>query len=336
MRRRELRRQRRPQGQAREDDPRHGDPRRHPLERRHAGKDEQRGAQVGGDHLAVGEHVGAGHGEQQAERGGGEAPRRPRPQEHDRGQGGGEEQDHRPPAEQQPVAVVPTVEEASADLVGPPHRPRRVVGGEAHVHRHQRGGGEPRDERRVVGVEAELAEAEGAVSGREVHDLVVHRGLGAQAREAEAEQQREPGGEHDGIADATPRRGRVGHGRTLSNKGRVLNSRACGLRRLGIEWRVALIVSVLAVAAVLLDVTPAAARARAVSAGVALGPARGPDQRALAGRSRDRRWLFWPWPASRPRAAAAARRSWWPPRSRWAGCSSSPSSDWRRRAPRGR
>ncbi len=120
----------------------------------------------------MGEDVGRERGEQ--ERGGGrpppEEPERHREDRDEEARGEGD--DRQPPEEEQPVGVVPAVQEALPELPLPGRRPGPGVGLHGRSNRQERRRGEELHEGGLLGVQAVVAEGEVGVARRQVRALV--------------------------------------------------------------------------------------------------------------------------------------------------------------------
>ncbi len=106
----------------------------------------------------------------------------------------GEGDDRQPPEEQQPVGIVPAVQEAPPELPLPGGRPGPGVGLQYGSNREERRRGEELHERRLLGVQAVVAEGEVGVARGQVRALVERGRVAAQGVDREPRLQGHRGG----------------------------------------------------------------------------------------------------------------------------------------------
>ena len=149
------------------------------LEGAHESRDrqeeEEREGEVGRDERAVGEDVGRERGETERRGRGTGAEAAARLEEDGDEKARGERHHRQPAEEEQPVGVVPAVQEAPAELPLPRLGPREVVRCATGPHGEERRRGEQLHERRLLGVQPVVAESEVGVARRQVGALVERR-----------------------------------------------------------------------------------------------------------------------------------------------------------------
>ncbi len=202
----ELARQSSPGGQAGEEDARGRDAVSDRLEGNDAQEDEQRDREVRGHDLTVRQHVGAEQAQEERDRPGQEPEMPLGPEQHRRAQHAPEGHHRQTSPEEDPVPVVPFVEETVAELPllaeGP--RSRRVR--HPDVQEQQRQRGQLLGQRRMLGVHPEVAEGQIGVAGRKVGRLVVDRGRGPHAGDGEGGVGQDPRREQAQDAELSGRR----------------------------------------------------------------------------------------------------------------------------------
>ena len=201
-------------------------------ERHDREEEEEREGEVGGDEGAVGEDVGRQRGEAERRRGRGVAEPAPRLQEDGDDEARGEGHDRQPPEEEQAVGVVPAVQEAPPELPLAGFHPGPGVGLQHRPHREERRRGQELRERRLLRVQAVVAEGEVGVARRQVSALVEGGRAPAHRVNGEAGLEGHGGGhERDGRAPA--------HGRGAPAAGRgTTSSTACAIARAAIRWAI--------------------------------------------------------------------------------------------------
>jgi hypothetical protein len=188
------------------------------FERDHGQEEEQRDGHVVRHDAPVRDDVGAQRGEDgraEAGRGAEQAPG-PRVDGHD--QEAGQARDHEPAPEEQPVAVVPPVEEPLAPLPRAAALPGQVVGVGAHVHEQERHRGDHAGQGRVRRVHAQVALGERRVADGQVDDLVERGGLPELAGHGQHAHDQDEAGDR-------------GPGRQAADRLRVLQERSARARR---------------------------------------------------------------------------------------------------------
>ena len=180
----------------------------------------------------MGEDVGRQRGEAERRRGRGGAEPPPGLQEDRDDQARGEGHDRQPPEEEQAVGVVPAVEEAPPELPLAGFRPGPGVVLQDRPHREERRRGQELRERRLLRVQAVVAEDEVGVARRQVSALVEGRRAPAHGVDGEAGLEGHGGGhERD--------RGAAAHGRGAHAAGRgTTSSTACAIARAAIRWAI--------------------------------------------------------------------------------------------------
>ncbi len=156
-----------------------------------------------------------GHGRRRSE-----AP--PRLDEHGHEQAGREGDDRQAAEEEQPVAVVPAIQKTPAELPLPRLAPRHVVLVQRRMERDEGCGREQLHERRLLGVQAVVAEHEVRVARGQVGALVEGRGAAAQDEQAQGHLHADRGGEDERRPPAHGAFGRADVRGTTSSTARAI------------------------------------------------------------------------------------------------------------------
>ncbi len=203
------------------------------LRRHHRQKEEECEGEVRGDERPVGEHVRAERREERRgeRRRAAEAPLGD--QEHGDHEARGERHHRKPPQEQQPVAVVPAIEEAPPELPLPRLGPGDVRGLDLGPERDERRGREQLHERRLLRIQAVVEERQVRVAGRQVGAFVERRRAAAHRVDAQAHLERH-GGRHEAGA------GRAAHGRAGAGGRATTSSTARAIACAAMRWAISL------------------------------------------------------------------------------------------------